>query len=71
MKRLLRMSVPVLVLGLPQCTPGTPAAGTAPAPASSASSGFRIDYVHETLPNGLNVIYHVDRSSPIVAVNTW
>ena len=32
---------------------------------------FRIDYVHEKLPNGLNVIYHVDRSAPIVAVNSW
>jgi zinc protease len=69
MKKAIRSLFPVLLLGLPQCTAGTTSTGSAPAPAQSA--GFRIDYVHETLPNGLNVIYHVDRSSPIVAVNTW
>ena len=44
------------------------------APAWAAAQGtqrMRLDYVAEKLPNGLNVIYHVDRSSPIVAVNTW
>ena len=50
--------------------------GFSSAPAQNAAtpsgkSGVRIDYVHETLPNGLNVIYHVDRSAPIVAVNSW
>jgi zinc protease len=44
--------------------------GDARAQRANASS-FRIDYVHEKLPNGLNVIYHVDRSAPIVAVNSW
>ncbi len=71
MNRLLRLSIPLLVLALSQCTSSTTSTGTAPAPANTASSGFRIDYVHETLPNGLNVVYHVDRSAPIVAVNTW
>jgi zinc protease len=44
------------------------------APATSFAQGrtaMRLDYTHERLPNGLNVVYHVDRSSPIVAVNTW
>ena len=41
------------------------------AAAQQKASSVRIDYVHETLPNGLNVIYHVDRSAPIVAVNSW
>jgi zinc protease len=68
MKRALRPFLPLLLIGLSQCAPGSTSTGTAPAP---AAAGFRIDYVHETLPNGLNVIYHVDRSSPIVAVNTW
>jgi predicted Zn-dependent peptidase len=50
-------------------------AGFSSAPAQNAAtpgkSGVRIDYVHEKLPNGLDVIYHVDRSAPIVAVNSW
>jgi zinc protease len=63
MKRLLLAPA---ALALIQCTAAPPAA-IAPAPAA----GPRIDYVHETLPNGLNVIYHVDRATPVVAVNTW
>jgi predicted Zn-dependent peptidase len=31
----------------------------------------RIDYTEETLPNGLKVIYHVDRSTPVAAVVVW
>lgn len=30
---------------------------------------FKIDYEKFTLPNGLDVIFHVDRSDPVVAVN--
>jgi zinc protease len=30
---------------------------------------FKIDYEKFTLPNGLEVIFHVDRSDPVVAVN--
>lgn len=45
-----------------------PAAGGAQAAATRA---VRLDYTRETLPNGLNVVYHVDRTTPIVAVNTW
>ena len=66
MKRMLRPSLPVLLLALAQCT--TPATNVWTAPGTSSA---RIDYVHETLPNGLNVVYHVDRSAPIVAVNSW
>src|SRR5687768_2267510 len=29
---------------------------------------LRIDYTREVLPNGLTVLYHVDRSTPLVAV---
>lgn len=66
MNKLFRLSLPILFLALAQCTPakraGTPSAKTA---------GLRIDYERETLPNGLTVIYHVDRAAPIVAVNSW
>ena len=33
--------------------------------------GIRIEYTEETLPNGLKVIYHVDRSAPVAAVVMW
>jgi predicted Zn-dependent peptidase len=53
------------------------AAGTAGAQAAKSkatpgqSAQVRIDYVEETLPNGLKVIYHVDRSTPVAAVDIW
>ena len=39
--------------------------------AQAAGEAVRIDYVEETLPNGLKVIYHVDRSTPVAAVDIW
>jgi zinc protease len=36
-----------------------------------ASSEVRIGYTEETLPNGLHVIYHVDRTTPVAAVLLW
>ena len=45
------------------------------AQAKSAQTGkspeLRVDYTRETLPNGLNVIYHVDHSTPVAAVLLW
>jgi len=42
---------------------------------ASAQAGkspeLRIDFTRETLPNGLNVIYHVDHSTPVAAVLLW
>lgn len=35
----------------------------------STKASFKIDYEKFTLPNGLTVIFHVDRSDPVVAVN--
>ena len=32
------------------------------------SSGFSIDYEKYTLDNGLDVVIHIDRSDPVVAV---
>jgi zinc protease len=40
------------------------------APAGN-SPELRIDFTRETLPNGLNVIYHVDHSTPVAAVLLW
>jgi zinc protease len=50
------------------------AAGNAGAQAGKTagkSPELRVDYTRETLPNGLNVIYHVDHSTPVAAVLLW
>ncbi|HEV2017493.1 MAG TPA: pitrilysin family protein, partial [Gemmatimonadaceae bacterium] len=50
------------------------AAGTAGAQAprkttrAGKSPELRVDYIKETLPNGLTVIYHVDHTTPVAAV---
>jgi len=36
-----------------------------------AAAPMEVPYRQFTLPNGLNVILHQDRSVPVVAVNTW
>ncbi|HVE58787.1 MAG TPA: pitrilysin family protein, partial [Pyrinomonadaceae bacterium] len=36
---------------------------------SSQTPTFKVEYEKFTLPNGLEVIFHVDRSDPVVAVN--
>lgn len=45
-----------------------PAQAAKPAVASQAA-GLKVDYQKFTLPNGLDVIFHIDRSDPVVAVN--
>jgi zinc protease len=53
------------------------AAGVAGAQSTARSSQagkspeLRVDFTRETLPNGLNVIYHVDHSTPVAAVLLW
>jgi zinc protease len=47
-----------------------PVAPLAAQPAPAAET-IRIDFVEETLDNGLKVIYHVDRAAPIAAVVMW
>lgn len=42
------------------------AARTAPA---APQAGLKVDFQKFTLPNGLEVIFHIDRSDPVVAVN--
>ncbi len=50
-------------------------AANAGAQATRAQSGkspeLRVDFTRETLSNGLNVIYHVDHSTPVAAVLLW
>jgi predicted Zn-dependent peptidase len=57
-----------LLLALPLATLLPGALAAQPGPEREA---VRIDYVEETLPNGLRVVYHVDRSTPVVAVDIW
>ncbi|HET7233633.1 MAG TPA: pitrilysin family protein [Longimicrobium sp.] len=40
-------------------------------PARQPQQATRISYTEETLPNGLKVLYHVDRSTPVAAVDIW
>ena len=50
-------------------TAGAQAAGRTPR--AGESPELRVDFTKETLPNGLNVIYHVDHSTPVAAVLLW
>ncbi|HEX2080151.1 MAG TPA: pitrilysin family protein [Longimicrobium sp.] len=47
------------------------AAAPAGAQAEADSAVLRVAFVQDTLPNGLRVLYHVDRSIPAVAVDVW
>jgi hypothetical protein len=51
--------------------PALPAGAATPAPAPAASQAPEIAFEKYTLPNGLQVILHVDRKLPIVNVNQW
>ncbi len=37
--------------------------------ASAPQAGLKVDFQKFTLPNGLDVVFHIDRSDPVVAVN--
>ncbi|HEX2209010.1 MAG TPA: pitrilysin family protein [Longimicrobium sp.] len=60
----MRRILPALVLSLAAAPPGM-AGAQAPAPS------VHLEYEEETLPNGLRVIYHVDRSAPVAATVLW
>ena len=49
------------------------AAAAVPARAQTGAPmpAVRLDFEEETLPNGLRVIYHVDRSAPVAATVLW
>ena len=55
-----------VVLGLSLFLPGLAAAQS-----KSGGNLPAVKYEQFTLPNGLNVIMHVDKSTPIVAVDLW
>ena len=46
-----------------------PAHAAATKPAAASKSGLKVDFQKFTLPNGLDVVFHIDRSDPVVAVN--
>src|SRR6188768_4352966 len=45
------------------------AASVATAQTATPKASFKVPYEKFTLPNGLQVIFHIDRSDPVVAVN--
>jgi zinc protease len=55
-----------LLLAAAGCATVQPAA-----PPEPAAGVPRIDFVSDTLPNGLTYILHQDHSTPIIAVNIW
>ncbi len=59
----------LLMIVLVACAPAPSV--TAPAPVAASSAIPRIDFERYTLDNGLTVILHEDRSTPVVAVNVW
>ena len=61
----MRRIIPALVLSIAAAPPGPAAAQAPPVPA------VNLEYEEETLPNGLRVIYHVDRSAPVAATVLW
>jgi zinc protease len=52
-------------IAAPSAAAGESPAGDEPAP------GLAVPYTQFTLPNGLRVVLHEDRSVPLVAVNVW
>src|SRR5215831_20056549 len=63
------MTRPRFLLLLSLVFAGAAVAGHAQAPTASATP--KIEFEKFTLPNGLQVILHVDRKLPIVHVNEW
>ncbi|HEX6371591.1 MAG TPA: pitrilysin family protein [Longimicrobium sp.] len=61
----MRRILSALALSLAAAPPGPAAAQAPPVPS------VHLAYEEETLPNGLRVIYHVDRSAPVAATVLW
>jgi zinc protease len=38
---------------------------------AQASAYPRVDFVRDSLPNGLQIVYHEDHATPVAAVNLW
>jgi zinc protease len=67
----LRQSVPVLLAALSILGAAPKKSRPAARPAPAAAAIPKIEFEKYTLPNGLQVILHVDRKLPIVHVNQW
>lgn len=61
--------LPLLLAACFTSTALVPAHAAKPAVAAAPAAGLKVDYQKFTLPNGLDVIFHIDRSDPVVAVN--
>ncbi|MCA1245032.1 pitrilysin family protein [Massilia sp. MS-15] len=62
--------LPLLLAACFASAASVPAHAAKPAAASAAAGAqLKVDYQKFTLPNGLDVIFHIDRSDPVVAVN--
>ena len=62
------MRPPLLAAALAAVLPLALAAQSQAPPAAEA---VRLDFTEETLPNGLRVVLHVDRSTPLVSTMLW
>jgi len=62
--------LPLLLAACFASAASVPAHAAKPAATSAAAGAqLKVDYQKFTLPNGLDVIFHIDRSDPVVAVN--
>ena len=71
MSKLHLLTASVLALTLISCSPAKESAVTPETATSSTKSGatLSIDYEKIVLDNGLEVVFHIDRSDPIVAID--
>jgi zinc protease len=67
----LRKKLPVLLLATFSVLGAAPRKTSAPAKGPASSEIPKIEFEKYVLPNGLQVILHVDRKLPIVHVNQW
>src|SRR5215217_9784431 len=70
-RRMVRAAVAIVAALLAASAAPRLAAAQGPAVGTTGSGIPRLSYEKYTLPNGLEVILHEDRSVPLVAVNTW
>ena len=64
------LTTPLFALTLMSCGPNTKTQTSASSkPSAQSKASLSIDYEKITLENGLDVIFHIDRSDPIVAID--